>query len=218
MPCIARGSVNLHIPMARDLDRYMRRSSKTIEPQSPSRLDFREPQRPKSNDPRAQKWCSLFVRISFRNRINEILRRNDVLRKATVHGIAREFRRVTQILRARSAVFTRSIRFVQPRYSDALPDAKALGALSQFLDRADYLVPGNHRRFPRWQFAFNHVQVRPANAASMHAHQEFAFTRLRCFNIGILERIRFHFLRGSQNTSLHGLTSEMDCASQCAPV
>src|SRR5438034_6364227 len=68
-------------------------------------------------------------------------------------------------------------------------------------------MPRNDRGLPWRQFAFHHMQVRAAYAASIDAHEQFAFTRLGGGNILVLKRIAFHLRRRLQNTRFHRETS-----------
>src|ERR1700745_1931895 len=64
-------------------------------------------------------------------------------------------------------------------------------------------MPRNDRGLPWRQFAFHHMQVRAAYAASIDAHEQFAFTRLGGGNILVMKRIAFHLRRRLQNTRFH---------------
>src|SRR5437667_11272303 len=68
-------------------------------------------------------------------------------------------------------------------------------------------MPRNDRGLPWRQFAFHHMQVRAAYAASIDAHEQFAFSRLGGGNILVLKRIAFHLRRRLQNTRFHRETS-----------
>src|SRR5438309_12091393 len=108
MPRIACRSINFHVPMPRHLDRHMRGRTEAVKAKLSTRLDARKPQRPKSDDSCAQKRRSLFIRKSFRNGIGKILRRDDVLGVASMHGVTGKLRVIAKIFRARAAVFAGS--------------------------------------------------------------------------------------------------------------
>src|SRR5580700_1195110 len=98
--------------MPRHLNRHMRRRAKTIKSQPPAWLDTRKPQAAESNDPRAKQWRGLQIGESFGNRVNEILRRNDIFGVATIDAVSSERRVVTKIFIASPAVFAYAIRMV----------------------------------------------------------------------------------------------------------
>ena len=110
---------------------------------------------------------------------------------------------VAEIFHSVATEFASLVGAVEPGDSDACAHAQAACAVAELLDNADDLMAGNHGRLSRRQFAFDHVQIGAANAATIDAHQHFAFPRLRNGDIGEFERIRSNRRRLFQNASLH---------------
>ena len=87
--------------------------------------------------------------------------RQRILRIPAVDGIAREYRRIAEILSASATVRTCSIGTAEPGNTHPFP-------AGQFTDD---LMTGNHP-FANWpEFPFNYMQIGPADATSEHAHR-----------------------------------------------
>src|SRR5262249_23628809 len=119
--------------MAGDLNRPMRRSAEAVESEPTSALGSREAPAAKSADSRTQKRRSLLVRKCLRNRIDKILRSNQVLRVPSVHGVARKKRMVAEIFFSGAAVFAGAVCFVQPRDANPRADRETSGSLAELL-------------------------------------------------------------------------------------
>ena len=150
--------------MSRHLNRNMCRRPEAVKPQLLSRGDRAHPKASVADDSRAHERRHLIVGKLVRNRVNEIFRRNCVLRIAAVHCISRELGLVAKILLTAMAVRAGAIRFMQPGDAYAFPYGKAFCLGTEFFDRSHNLVAGNQRRFFRRKFALDHVQVGAANA------------------------------------------------------
>src|SRR5438093_12356596 len=96
----------------------MRRGAESVEPQTLAGLDSREPQRPKADNPSAQKWSSLLVRKTVRDRVGEFFRHQRQLGVAAVNEVAGEGGVVAQIFFARPAVLADAARVMQPGNPD----------------------------------------------------------------------------------------------------
>jgi hypothetical protein len=105
---------------------------------------------------------------------------------------------VAKIFHSRAAVFTGLIRAMKPRNAHPRADAKTQRTFAAFLDDANHLVPGNHRRFSQRQFAFDNVQIGTADTAKIHADQYFALPGLRNGDVSEFQRIRFNRRCGPQ--------------------
>jgi hypothetical protein len=81
--------------------------------------------------------------------------------------------------------------------------AKSPGTFAGFLDCADDLMPGNHGRFSRGQFAFDYVQISATDTAKTYADQYFPFSGLRNRDVSKFQRIRFNPRCGPQNARFH---------------
>src|SRR5258708_20413819 len=78
MTGIARASKHFYSPMPRYLNRHVRRCTEAIKAQSRARFNAGEPQRPEPDDSCAKQRRGLFIGKSLWNRIDKILRRNDI--------------------------------------------------------------------------------------------------------------------------------------------
>src|SRR5207302_1410352 len=92
---VARGSIHVCTPVARNLDGYMTGGAEAVQSQVPAILDSRETQRAKSDDTGAEQRRRLLVCKAFRNGVNEVFRGQGVFGIASVYCIARERRMVT---------------------------------------------------------------------------------------------------------------------------
>src|SRR5208337_1540627 len=95
--------------------------AKPVESQPLSVMNLAHFQATVADDSRAQKRRGLLVWKPFRDRIDEILRRHNVLRISAVHAVPGEKWRIAQILFSAPAVCTRTVRLVQPRNAHARP-------------------------------------------------------------------------------------------------
>jgi hypothetical protein len=80
------------------------------------------------------------------------------------------------------------------------------------------LMSWYHGELSRRQFAFDYVQIGAANAATIDAHQHFAFPRFRDSDIREFERIRCNRRRILQDASLHVQTLGASTFNGCAPI
>src|SRR5260370_13101805 len=171
MTGIARASKHFYSPMPRYLNLHVRRCTEAIKAQSRARFNAGEPQRPESNNSCTKQRRGLFIGKSLWNRIDKILRRNDIFGISAIHAVAGERRIVAKIFRAGAAIFTSPVGLMLPVNSNSRSISKPSRILTLFLYDADNLVSGNHARFARWQLSFNDVQICSAHAASADTHQ-----------------------------------------------
>src|SRR5260370_8411558 len=92
MTGIARASKHFYSPMPRYLNRHVRRCTEAIKAQSRARFNAGEPQRPEPDDSCAKQRRGLFIGKSLWNRIDKILRRNDIFGISAIHPVAGERR------------------------------------------------------------------------------------------------------------------------------
>src|SRR5690348_13313510 len=142
---VARRSIDLDVPVSRNLNGDVRRRAESIESQPPAFLDPREPQASKSNNSGAKQGRGLLIGKSLRNRVNKILRRNDVFRVTAIDGVSGERRTVAKIFFAPPAVFADAIRVVQPSDTNSRAERIAPRTFSQTLNDADNLMPRDER-------------------------------------------------------------------------
>ncbi len=128
MPLIARSRVNFSAPMPRHLNGDVGRGAKSVQAQPAAALYARKPQRPESDDARAQQRRGLEIVEAFRNRIDEALFRQGVLGVTAVHGPAGEGGIVAEIFFRRPAIFARAVGGVQPGDADPRPNVVLLRA------------------------------------------------------------------------------------------
>src|SRR5262252_6364749 len=108
MPRVAREGVNVNAPMARDLDRDVRRRSESVyaQPFSGRRAgNARQPQRAEADDARAEQRRGLFVAEGFRDRVDEISRGDGVFCVTTVDQPSGERGVLAKVLFAFTAIF-----------------------------------------------------------------------------------------------------------------
>ena len=151
----------------------------------------------------------MFIGKAFRNGIGEILGRDNKFGVAAIHGVTGEHRVVAEILHASAAIFAGSVRPMQPGDANARSGRESLCTVASFLNDADHLVPGDHRRFARGQFSFDYVQIGPAHAAGAHSHEHFPALRLWRRNFREFQRIRSNRSRGAQHACFHRGTSAL---------
>src|SRR5947207_13243311 len=101
--------------MPRELERQMRRRAETIGPQPPAALDPTQSQATESDDPGAQQRRRLKIGERLGDRIDEALRRHDVVGIATVHRVTREGGVLAEIFFACPTVAASFARAMQPR-------------------------------------------------------------------------------------------------------
>src|SRR5260370_38739041 len=119
MTGIARASKHFYSPMPRYLNRHVRRCTEAIKAQSRARFNAGEPQRPEPDDSCAKQRRGLFIGKSLCNRIDKILRRNDIFGISAVHAVTGERRIVAKIFRAGAAIFTSPDGLMQPGNSNS---------------------------------------------------------------------------------------------------
>ena len=84
---------------------------------------------------------------------------------------------------------------MQPGDADSLTGFDFLDATADLLDGPDDLMTGNQRRATNRQFTFDHMQVRAADTAGRHSHQQFVIRRRRYGDIDEFERPCINRLR-----------------------
>src|SRR5207237_10878085 len=120
------------------------RCAKPSKPHPDPGPDPVEPQRPKADNPDAQKRSSLFVRETIRDRVGEFFRRQRQLGVAAVNEVTREGGVVAQIFLARPAVLADAARAMQPGNPDPVARAKSRYAVAHALNPTHDLVPGDY--------------------------------------------------------------------------
>src|ERR1700756_4773995 len=198
-----RGSAGFRVPVPRHLNRYMPGRAKAVQCEPSAFFDSRNSQATEADDSCTEKWSGLFIVKVFWNLVYKLFPRDSVLRISTIDGVTGELGKVAKILHSVAAVFAGLIRAMQPRNSHPRASAKTPGVLAAFLNAPNHLVPGNHRRFSRLQFAFDYVQIGAAHAAKVHADQYFARSGLRNGHVGEFQRIRFNPRCGPQYARFH---------------
>jgi hypothetical protein len=181
----------------------MRCRTESIKSQVCPALQVRHSQAPVADDPGAEQGSGVFVWQAIRNRIQKILRCHDPFRKSSIHGVAREQRRVTEILFSSLAIAARSVRLVQPSNPHAHALRKARSTRSRLFDFSDDLMPRNHGRFLRREFSFDHMQVRAADTAYLYADEDLSGTRFWLGNIGVFKWISLDSGWRAQQAGLH---------------
>jgi len=167
--------------------------AETVKPQPLAGLDVAQPERPITNNPRAQQRSHLWVRKTLGKRVGERLGHYRGLRVPTVHIPAREPSLLAEILLPFPAVGAFSASPVNPGHAHAVALTEGANSGAHRIHHADYLMSGNQRRFPQRQIAFHRVQVGTADAASAHANANLASARNRHGKLAQLERV---LLRG----------------------
>src|SRR5882724_3335534 len=92
---------------------------------------------------------------------------------------------------------------MQPRDADAIADLEAARARASFLDAADDLMAGDHRRATRRKLAFDHVEIGPTNAAGAHADADLVVTRRRRSDVRVTKRLRVDGRRAREEVGFH---------------
>src|SRR5258708_9709478 len=110
MTGIARASKHFYSPMPRYLNRHVRRCTEAIKAQSRARFNAGEPQRPEPDDSCAKQRRGLFIGKSLWNRIDKILRRNDIFGMSAIHAVAGARRIVANTSRAETPISTTPVR------------------------------------------------------------------------------------------------------------
>ena len=109
---------------------------------------------------------------SRRKREHEIGAGKGVLCITTVNGVAGESRRIAKVLASKPAILTGSVGTAYP--GDANTRASRQLGRSSVNDLADDLMTGNVLFADRRQFAFDNVQVGPANTTGTNTQQNVA--------------------------------------------
>src|SRR6516162_7635326 len=151
----------------------------------------------------AQQRRRLVIRKAARQSVNERLGRYNEFGVTAIHAVAREQRRVAKVFLSAPAVFAGPIGLVQPGNAHSRSNGKAFRAGAQFLDRSNHLMSRNHRRNLRRKFSFDHMQVRPADPAHLHAHQNFTIVRTGVRKFTVFERICSNFCGCAQEAGFH---------------
>ena len=157
-----------HAPsfVTRDLDDDVRRGAEAVEPE-PLGI-AREAQRAVADQPGAEERRHLQVVVLVRQRQAVALVGDDPLRVAAVEVVAREARRLAEVLAAGEAVAARPVGPAEPGHAEPAP----------VLVAADDLVPGNERELRVRQLAVDDVEVGAADTAGRHAQQDLSRPRL----------------------------------------
>jgi hypothetical protein len=92
---------------------------------------------------------------------------------------------------------------MQPRDAHRRAELKFVCVDAHIFNYADDLMAGNQQRFPRGEFAFNHMKIGAANTTIADANQDFVFGRLRGGNVGKDERILFDQRRYAKESGFH---------------
>src|SRR5262249_13941861 len=111
---LPRGNYDSDAPMERYLNADMTGGTKSVDAQCVAGLQCREPQRAKSDDPGAEQWCRSESTKRIRDRVDELLGRDDVLGVAAVNRPSGVGRIRTQILFSASTELTSPASTVQP--------------------------------------------------------------------------------------------------------
>ena len=134
-----------------------------------------------------------------RDRKTKALVGERVLCVSSINLVSREAGTVAQVFAPRAAVRAYSARETEPGDADPVAGAKTIDVVSDFRHDADDLMAGNQGKLGLGQLAVNHVEIRPADAAGVHANQHLIGSRSRHREID-------GFQRGScgvQNHSVH---------------
>src|SRR5262245_24568748 len=206
MPRVASEGVNVDSPMPRDLDRDVRRRAESVkaQPLAGARAgDARQPQRPKSDDPRAEQRRGLFIVENFGNRIDEIRRGDGVFGVTAVDQPSGECGILTKILFALAAVFAHAVSLMEPGNAHAVVDLESRHAFSDLRDAPDDLMAGNDGQNLWRQFALDDVQVGAADAADADFDQDLTRAGLWLWRFSQFKRILFDRRNGMKYTGFH---------------
>ena len=78
-----------------------------------------------------------------------------------------------------TAVLACAVGAMQPRDAHPRAELKFFCVDAHIFNYADDLMAGNQQRFPRGEFAFNHMKIGAADTTIADANQDFVFGRLR---------------------------------------
>src|ERR1051325_11293462 len=121
---VAGANINVGAWSASHLNHDVPGRAKPVNPQSCSftffRLDFRQPQRPISDNPRAQQRRGLQIIEGWRQRINKIGGRGQILGKTPIGGPAVELSALAKIFTARATEPASAISLSQPGDTHAI--------------------------------------------------------------------------------------------------
>ena len=162
--------------MLRDLRHDVRRCAKAVNAEALRRTGF--DQRTVPNQPGAEQGSGLGVGIVFGNWKTKSFIGDGKFRVAAVQRVAGETRAVAKILAFAAAKFALAARPAQPRNAHAIADFESLNAFAFFDDDADNFVSGHERKFWIGKLAVHDVQIRAADGAGGHLHQN-----LRCIGL-----------------------------------
>src|SRR6185437_15233200 len=201
----SRGDDHLHSPMSRDLNTNVAGGSESVDGERVARAQVGETQRAESDDACAQQRRGFLIAKALGNRIDELLRRGQILGITAIHGPSGEQRIGTEILASARAVLTSSTSAMQPGHADAGSCRISLGGAARASDASDHLMSGNHMfQFGR-KLTLRDVQIRAANAADAHFDQDFVDFGLRNWQFGEDERIVFDLGGMGECKGLHGI-------------
>src|ERR1700691_5559604 len=103
---------------------------------------------------------------------------------------------------------------MKPGNADAIAAFEPVRILAESFDHTYDLMPGNDRGSFRRQFTLDHVKIGSANAAHLHAHQDFALAGQRIGNACEFKRIARYRRGGMEQTSFHFATTSKSCKSE----
>jgi hypothetical protein len=132
---------------------------------------------------------------------DEISARECVFGVASIDRVSGENRSIAKVLHIFLAIPARAIDSPDPGDADAGSNGKlGCGSID---DVANDLMTWNKLCLTRRQFAFDDVQVGPANAASTYTQENVSGNELRRRNVGDLQRTLENILRGIQHSRFH---------------
>jgi hypothetical protein len=101
---------------------------------------------------------------------HEITPGDSIFRIAAIYGVSGESRCITEVFKTPPAIPARPVSASKP--ADSHTRAKRKFCRSPTGNFADNLMSGNHFVGTRRQFAFDNVQVRPANSTGAYAQKD----------------------------------------------
>src|SRR5688572_12639654 len=180
--------------MACDLNGDVSRRAKPIDAEPAAGTlsgEAGKPQGTKADNPRAQQRRGFLVAETLGDGIDEIGRRDYLLRIAPVDQPACKVRLFAQILFAVPAIIANPAGSMQPGDADSIADLVVRDGHADFPDSADHLMAGDDREDRSRQFAFDDVEVRPAYAADADLDERLGGPHARRLDLHDFERSVF---------------------------